>query len=1561
MAGIFEGISSDISRLRELRQEINGVKSALQGISIKVDIDIKEGLEKQLQALSNEYENLAKRISATEGRIAASINNINNATSKIIGSQEITLKRTDDSYDKSKSQEIMVQAQSYGELKREIDAIVGSREENARMIVNESLIIQQLKDEIKQINKSIQENGTATAGQRTRLAELNDELETHKAAMSQSQQVLKNQAKLDNAANDSMKGLAQQLAKMKDAYRELTAEERESPFGKELVASIQQADEKLKELDASIGNYQRNVGNYPEELSGKIGNLLGLNGQLGESFVNLAKSSPADFFGGLKTNVAAFGKTVMGFIANPYFLAFVGLAAAKAFKWWYDYNKGLIEASRLTSQFTGLTGDTMKAMRNEVSAVADFYGKDFKEVLMATNAVSKQFGISQSKALKLIRDGFIAGADANGEFLENLKEYPAYFKEAGLEASEFIAITTQANQAGVFSDKGVDLIKEGNIRLREMTKATSDALDAIGINSKKVKKDLADGKKTTFDVIKEVSQKIKELPESSAQVGTALADIFGGPGEDAGLQYVELLSTIETNLDKVKEKAGRLGEIEEEQIKATADLNNAVASLFDATGGTFEEMTANFKLFGTEVLTKIVDGLIDICNYFIDLYNNSMMVRGAFENILTPFQLLYRIISNQLKVLTAQFVGLGQIIKGIFTFNFDEIEKGLVTAFGAIGETAIKNAEDLYELFKNKANNVKNGKVELINRIESTDEGGNAQGGGGEDRKNKNLLLDKETLEKRKKAIITYEKKIKEAQKGVDLQYEKWAVERAHDTDQEIMKLGFETAKEIEELDKKIKELAEERKKIYGGSDKENIAAVKAEVNYDQQKSLIRQTGLDKEAQLRAEQYKKYLEDYGTFEQRRYEIAQRYAKKIAELSGLDKERAIRERDSELAALNAEAVALDIDWATVFGDLGGMLTEQLQETLKRLQEYTKSEEFKNASPESQKAVMDAIEKFKEHLGGGKIKKELFTDVGTAVQNFRDKTLELNEAREEEKLAYEELRKAQEKLAEATTEAEIQIAQANLNAAQATAAGASSNTQEKEEQVTEAQEHLTDATNKAQGTLNGFADGLSKMTGGSLKDAMSGLHDVLVAGGLEATSALAQALSGGGPIGMIIGAVFDLLDILKDGIGNLLANIVDSLLGIVATLIEDTLGGGIIIKLGKALYNGLRNVFESLLKALSFGMFKGNWQNSNAEEVAKTMNRLTARNELLTKSIDTLTDEMKKSRGAKSIEQYKTAKAAQEEKNANLMEMARTQAGYHGSHHSFAYYWAGFTEEEIARLEELSGTEWSGSLWDLTPEQAEILLSMPDLVEKLQNTGEGGYGGRFVEKLQAYADEAGKLEELTASLNEALTGVSFDSFYSSYVSMLQNLDRKNQDFADNMQDYLYKALISNFVGEEMEAEIKSWYEAWAKAMEDGMSTDERDTLMKQYEDIAKKGDAKARELEEMIYGEGGKAANAVDQGTTKGFEGMSQETADELNGRFTALQIAGERTAENTSLIYATMEELRAYQVVNNTIAEESQVILANSYLELQGINTNTRDAARTLIAVEERLSNIERRL
>lgn len=248
-----------------------------------------------------------------------------------------------------------------------------------------------------------------------------------------------------------------------------------------------------------------------------------------------------------------------------------------------DHMAGVVQQNARVTQLTGKTGDEMLRLKSSAQAVADTFGADFNSTLQAANSLSKAFGISADEAMRLVRDGFVSGADANGDFVDTLREYPRYFKEAGLSAEQFVAIATNAAKQGIYSDKGVDAIKEGNLRIREMTTATAAALEGIGISAQRVQQGLRDGSVTTFQVMQQVAARLRELPASSAEVGAALADIFGGPGEDAGLEYIKTLSDVKLNMDEVKAASGQVAEQLERQVTVQEKLQR-LKNLFDLSG-----------------------------------------------------------------------------------------------------------------------------------------------------------------------------------------------------------------------------------------------------------------------------------------------------------------------------------------------------------------------------------------------------------------------------------------------------------------------------------------------------------------------------------------------------------------------------------------------------------------------------------------------------------------------------------------------------------------------------------------------------------------------------------------------------------------------------------------------------------------------------------------------------------------------------------------------------------------------------------------------------------------
>lgn len=619
--------------------------------------------------------------------------------------------------------------------------------------------------------------------------------------------------KINNTAEGSYNRLSAQYSLNKIYLNNMTKAERESTAeGRKLVEQTRDIYEEMKRLQEATGKYQLNVGNYTEASDAiaaygdKLKETLGLNNQFGESILALGRGGEA-----AENAIAAIGNgfkslfaTIKGLAANPVFLSLAGVAGAGlAFKWWYDYNAGLQEATRLTQQFTGKQGDDLKAFRNEVQVIADTFNADFKETLIATNALSQQFGIDASEAIKIVKDGFIAGGDANGQFLDTLKEYPAYFKEAGINADEFVAIIAQTNKAGIFSDKGVDAIKEANLRLREMTTATADALEGIGISSEQVQKDLQDGTKTTFDVMQEVSQRLNELPASSAAVGTAIADIFGGPGEDAGLQYLKTLKDIDTELDDVKKDSGELGKLQEEQLNSQLELQNALSGLFDATGGNFETLQTRVKVFINEALTGLIKGVISLVNYVIELYNESLSVRVVVNGVIATFKSGLDLIGNAFGFLIDIIKATGTVIKGALTLDFDDVKKGVADYAKAWGNLITTTAKDISDNFGEMSENIqKKIKPITIPVMLSNKQGGaqmseggnkvlrgtkNTQGGGGVA---KTIEQETKSAEEAYKKNITAIRKLQDAQ--LAMQEEGFAKQQ--------QKIKYQYSRQVEDL-----------------------------------------------------------------------------------------------------------------------------------------------------------------------------------------------------------------------------------------------------------------------------------------------------------------------------------------------------------------------------------------------------------------------------------------------------------------------------------------------------------------------------------------------------------------------------------------------------------------------------------------------------------------------------------------------------------------------------------------------------------------------------------------
>lgn len=317
----------------------------------------------------------------------------------------------------------------------------------------------------------------------------------------------------------------------------------------------------------------------------------------------------------------------------------------------------------------------------------------------------------------------------------------------------------------------------------------------------------------------------------------------------------------------------------------------------------------------------------------------------------------------------------------------------------------------------------------------------------------------------------------------------------------------------------------------------------------------------------------------------------------------------------------------------------------------------------------------------------------------------------------------------------------------------------------------------------------------------------------------------------------------------------------------------------------LTGGIKAVSGAVKQVFSLGGII-DWNGSNAKEVQATMERLTNRNEMLQTSIEDLTDTIRQSKGTKSVAAYRDAYKMQQETNSNYLQMAMAQAGYHGSHHSWNYYWGGFNQAQIDKLSGQIGRQWDGNLWSLSPEEMKALRSNVDMWTQIQDTGKGGYGGRLTEKLDDYIDQAGKLEELTDQLYEGLTGISFDGMYSSFIDNLMNMKYGARDAAEDISEYFMRAMLSNKIGELYSDKLKGWWEKFGKAMEDNDLTEaERNALMDEYMQYVDEALALRDNLAAATGYDKTQQGGASQSAKAGGFTAMTQDQGTKLEGMFT----------------------------------------------------------------------------
>lgn len=736
-----------------------------------------------------------------------------------------------------------------------------------------------------------------------------------------------------------------------------------------------------------------------------------------------------------------------------------------------------------------------------------------------------------------------------------------------------------------------------------------------------------------------------------------------------------------------------------------------------------------------------------------------------------------------------------------------------------------------------------------------------------------------------------------------------------------------------------------------------------------------------------------YLKTYGTFQEQKLAIAADYAKRISEVenstdSDSSKQWKIKslkeEQKKETDSVEASAIMQKIDWYQVFGNVGGIMKDALVPLLADLDKFVGTDKFQNLGADQQKSIVDAMQNIRNSIGNTSDLgwKDLARDVVAYQDALKNAKIAQEEYTKTETLLIPRIKVLQEQIENAKKSgnvAEQTRLQEELNKVQGQLAESgkkivTANTKvrtsgQKLAQTTQNVTQPISAIHEFLSTsglsdlaslwdsfdqLKGGIDGLKALK--EAKNAADGLKDMgkeAADAGKKAGDALSEGLSKAGLIGQIVSAILKILDVLKDGIGTLISSLIDTVLNAVNGILKNILSGDFITQIGGSLVSGIGNI----LNTISFGGFNSLFGVSgNAKEVNRTIDKLTDRNEILTDAIDKLRDSIDKNSGIKAVEDAKKAENLQKEKEENLKSIMEAQMGYHGSHHSFNAYFRGFSQEQIKKVSDAIGRQWNGNLNDLqSADEAAAILQNPDMVEAIKNTGKGGYGGRVLEKLKDYAAEAGTLEEIADDLAESLTQISFDSLKSEFIDTLMDMNSSAQDFSDNFSKMLMQAVLKAKVDDLLGNDMQAFYDEWAERAEANggkLSKTDITALKGKYDEMVQEG-LKIRDEVAEITG----YKQSYEQSASSGsFESMSQDTGEELNGRFTAVQIATEGTYEETKLINTKLDAIAARDggaesslltASVNTImgnvgniwlaVDEGRTILAQSLMYLQSID------------------------
>ena len=459
-----------------------------------------------------------------------------------------------------------------------MDKIIGLRlNVDAKQVSPAAKQLAELEKELERVREALKQN-KKEAGSTEEYAKLREEQLKLQGAATETRREMRAQEKAFKDAKfpkDSIIGLRAEYRKLK---REIDGLSEADP---EFAKKAKEADalsNKINDLSKQAGSYKDNIGRYAQDIGGLFGN-----------------------FGSLAGGLAAGGGIAAG-------LEILREGAQIVL----ELTEEMVKLRGEIQQLTGASGADLDRFAAKLSATAQTFGKDTNELLIAANALSKAYNIDLGEAIDKLNVGFLAGADAQGEFLDKVREYPAQLKNAGFSVDEFIKLATQEVKEGIYSDKLIDTLKEADLSLKEFTKTQRDALVVLRPEfANQLEKDIKNGEVTVKDAIFRIADQAKKSGANLQQIQTITADVFKGAGEDVG-GYGKIIETvfkaIETDFDSLVDSENELVQQQQRLLQVNEDFANAQVELAKELGA----VDGSLKTVGVQIKTGLLNGLISI-------------------------------------------------------------------------------------------------------------------------------------------------------------------------------------------------------------------------------------------------------------------------------------------------------------------------------------------------------------------------------------------------------------------------------------------------------------------------------------------------------------------------------------------------------------------------------------------------------------------------------------------------------------------------------------------------------------------------------------------------------------------------------------------------------------------------------------------------------------------------------------------------------------------------------------------------------------------------------------